>query len=182
MLQEFAEQVEKTAKAVVRDIHTALPGKIVSFAPETCTASVRPSGKFVTADGAALEYPLITDVPMTYPFSEGADAGTVFPIKSGDSCLIIVSEVELDQWRTGAESDAPLRFDLTSAMAVPALMSAGRAAIRKAVEENAVVVKAQGAEIVVSDGEVSIVADVAIRGNVTVNGDLTTSGGVVRLN
>ena len=31
MLQEVTAEIEKTAKAVVNEIHTALPGEIVSF-------------------------------------------------------------------------------------------------------------------------------------------------------
>ena len=31
MLQEFVEQVEKTARSVMEEMHTAIPGKITAF-------------------------------------------------------------------------------------------------------------------------------------------------------
>ena len=183
MLQEFADEVEKTARAVTRDIHIALPGKIVSFDAEKSVASVQPKGKYRTEEGTALEYPVIPDVPVLFPYCQPSGVGIVFPVKTDDNCLIIVSEVELDEWRSGAESKAPLRFDLTSAIAIPGLMLGGSAAIRKAAENDAVVVKAKSAEIVISGGLVSVTADkVKIQGNVEIRGDLTTTGGVVRLN
>ena len=188
MLQEFAEQVEKAAKACVRDIHTAIPGKILSFDSERCTASVQPSGKYVTADGAALDYPVIPDAPVLFPCSTSSGIGIAFPVKSGDSCLIVVSEVELDEWRTGAESEAHLRFDLTSAVTIPGLMSTGNAPIRKAVRENAVVLNAKNMEIVVSEGRASIRTDgvemtvsgdgVSVTGNLAVSGNITATGDV----
>ena len=182
MYQEFAQEVENTARAVVNDIHTALPGKITSFDPKKGVAVVQPKGKYLTTEGASLEYPMISDVPVAFPYCQSSDVGMVFPVKQGDNCLIIVSEVELDEWRSGAESEAPLRYDLTSAMVIPDLMLGGSAAMQKAMERDAVVIKAKSAEIVVSDGLVSVTADVSIKGNVTINGDLTTQGGVVRLN
>ena len=46
MLQEVTAEIEKTAKAVVNEIHTALPGEIVSF--DGATATVKPIGQYVT--------------------------------------------------------------------------------------------------------------------------------------
>lgn len=182
MLQEFTKQVEETARAVVNDVHTALPGVIVSYNPDKGTVTVQPKGKYITADGYGLSYPQITDVPVAFPYCQNSNVGMVFPIKKNDNCMIIVSEVELDEWRSGAESEAPLRFDLTSAMAIPDLMLGGCAAMKKAVAQDAVVIVAKSAEIVVSDGRVAITADVTINGNISVNGDFSVSGGVVNLN
>ena len=192
MLQELTAEVEKIASAVVRDIHTALPGKIVSFDPEKAVAVVQPKGKFRTEDGTPLDYPAIPDVPVIFPYCQASGVGVTFPVKPGDNCLIVVSEIELDEWRSGAESKAPLRFDLTSAIALPGLMLGGGDAIRKATAQDAVVIKAKSAEMVISDRLVSITAkgglvsvtaeNIDIRGAVTVHGDFTTEGGVVRLN
>ena len=48
MMQEFAQQVEDTAKAVMGEMHTAIPGTIVSYDCNTGTAVVKPSGKYTT--------------------------------------------------------------------------------------------------------------------------------------
>lgn len=48
MLQEFTEEIEETAAAIVNDIHTAVPGEIVSFDAGQGMAAVKPVGKFLT--------------------------------------------------------------------------------------------------------------------------------------
>ena len=176
MLQEFAQQVEFTARTVMNDIHTALPGKIVSFDPEKGVAAVQPKGKYLTTDGASLAYPMISSVPVAYPYCQSSNVGMVFPIKTGDNCLIIISEVELDEWRSGAESEAPLRYDLTSAVVIPDLMLGGGTVIRKAAAENAVIIVSGSSEIAVTDGRIAITGDVTVTGSITISGTITAGG------
>ena len=176
MLQDFAQQVENTARAVVNDIHTALPGKIVAFDPEKGVASVQPKGKYLTTEGASLDYPMISDVPVTFPYCQTANVGLVFPIKPDDNCMIIISEVELDEWRNGAESEAPIRYDLTSAMLIPGLCLGGVSAMKKAVENDAVVIASGPAEIVIGSGKIALTGDMTVEGNVTVTGNFEMTG------
>lgn len=178
MLQEFVQEIEATAKAVVNDIHTAIPGEIMSFNSSTGLATIQPKGKYQTADGTMLEYPTITDVPVVYPFAKGCGVGIAYPVKKGDSCLVIVSEIELDEWRSGAESEAPLRFDLTSAIIIPGLIAGGTAAMKKSCSQNAVVITAGASEIAVSEACIAVSGSVTVNGDVQVNGSLNASKGV----
>ena len=180
MLQELTAEIEKTAKAAVNDIHTALPGEIISFTDGTAT--VKPVGKYVTSDGTALDYPVITEAPVCFPFCQNAGVGFAFPVKPGDSCIIIISEVELDAWRSGAESEGSLRFDLTSAMVIPGLLEASCGAAVRATAQNAAIITAGDAEMAVSDSgcKVSVGSTVlnvtedgvSVKGNLTVAGDV----------
>lgn len=180
MLQELTTEIEKTAKAAVNDIHTALPGEIVSF--NGGTATVKPIGKYVTSDGTSLDYPTITEAPVCFPFCQNAGIGFAFPVKKGDSCIIIVSEVELDAWRSGASSEGSLRFDLTSAMIIPGLFEGGCEAATRASAQNAAIVTAGDSEVVVSGGGCTLssggssltVSDsgVTVKGTLTVTGDV----------
>lgn len=182
MLQEFTAEIEQTAKAVVNEIHTALPGEIVSYNAGAGTATVKPIGKYVTSDGKELNYPTITEAPVCFPFCQNAGVGIAFPVKKGDSCIIIISEVELDSWRSGADSEGSLRFDLTSAMVIPGLLEGGNEASEKAAKENSVIVTAGDVTLAVSgDGckvdtgstVMNITDDgVSIKGNLTVTGDV----------
>ena len=182
MLQEFTAEIEQTAKAVVNEIHTALPGEIVSYNAGKGTATVKPIGKYVTSDGKELNYPTITEAPVCFPFCQNAGVGIAFPVKKGDSCIIIISEVELDSWRSGADSEGSLRFDLTSAMVIPGLLEGGNEASEKATKENSVIVTAGDVTLAVSgDGckvdtgstVMNITDDgVSIKGNLTVTGDV----------
>ena len=98
----------------------------------------------------------MTEVPLVFPFSQTAGIGIAFPVNSGDSCLVIFSEAELDEWRSSAEAEAPLRFDLTNAVAIPGLLSLGCGLVEKACAQTAVV----------------------IRGNLEVEGNITSSGNI----
>ena len=186
MLQEFTQQVEDTARAVMNEIHTALPGNVLSFNPSTGTATVKPEGKYVLSNGKKLDYPTITEVPVVFPYCQSGGVGVAFPVVKGDSCIIIISEVELDEWRSGAESEAPLRFDLSSALCIPGLLDGGSDLVQKANKKNAVVIGAGDVEITVTSDEALVdtgstqlsVTDsgVEITGNVKVKGNLTCTG------
>ena len=175
MLQDLTQEIEETAHAVVNEIHTAMPGEIVSFDAGSGVATVKPSGKFVTSDGKELDYPVIT-----------AGVGIAFPVKKGDSCIIIISEVELDAWRSGAESEGSLRFDLTSAMVIPGLLDGGSNLAAKASANNAVMIGGGDVEVSVSNDGIKVdtgttqfeVTDsgVAISGNLKVNGSISYTG------
>lgn len=188
MLQELSQEIENTARAIVDEVHTALPGEIISFNAGSGLAIVQPNGKYVTSDGKSLAYPTITEVPLVFPFCQQTGVGIAFPVNKGDSCIIIISEVELDEWRSGAESEGSLRFDLTSAMAIPGLLWGGGDLISKAAKQNAVVVGASGAELIVSGDGVDVtvgettfsVSDsgIAARGNLKVKGDIICTGDV----
>lgn len=190
MMQEFVQQVEETARAVVDEIHTAMPGTIISFDPKSGTAVVKPNGKYVTADLKQIDYPQITDVPVVIPFCQAAGVGIAFPVVKGDSCLIIISEVELDEWRTGAESEGSLRFDLTNAVCIPGLLEGGLNHLAKACQNNAVIVTAGSSEVMVSDDCVAITSGsakltvsesgIAIGGNLKVNGNIIYTGTISR--
>lgn len=186
MLQELSQEIEETARAVVNEVHTALPGEILNFHPKSGTASVRPVGEFITSDGKKLVYPVITEAPMLFPFCERAGVGICFPVKKGDSCLIIVSEVELDAWRSGAASEGTLRFDLSSAVVIPGLMRTGGGITEKAIKQEAVVLYAPDTEVSVSrNGVKAKVAEkelcvsdsgIVVRGDVMVSGNLFYTG------
>lgn len=174
MMQELVQQIEETAKSVMNEIHTALPGKIVSVNLQNGTAQINPCGKYVMRDGKKLEYPMLTEVPLVFPFSQAAETGIVFPVNVGDSCLIILSEVELDEWRSSAETEAPLRYDLTSAIAIPGLLSSGQELVEKACTQNAVIVRGK----LMVEGEVVFSGNLNIEGNITTSGSLEVGGNI----
>lgn len=186
MLQEFSQEVEETARSIVNEIHTALPGEIISFDAESGMAVVQPVGDYVTSDGTQLAYPSIIEVPVMFSYCQSVGVGMVFPVGKGDSCLIVISEVELDKWRSGAESEASLRFDLTSAIALPGLLRDSNDLIAKAVQKNAVVLGTSETEVVISDDAVTVdvrgstltVSDsgIAIKGDLNVTGNISYTG------
>lgn len=196
MLQDVVQQIEETARSVVEDVHTALPCRVVKYDKKKNLAKVKPIGEFLLHDGEKMEYPEIDDVPVMFPYFIAWDIGMVFPVHKGDEMLLLVSEIELDEWRTGAKSEAPLKFDLTSAVAVPALIKKPNGLHKRAVDDNAIIIKAKDAEIdvqypdsgtnitikvkkkmiKVSEDGILLKGDVTVDGRVTVNGDTVING------
>ncbi len=183
MLQEFVQQTEETARSVLDEIHTALPGTITKFDAGSGTATVKPVGEYQTSDGKWLEYPAISGVPLVFPICQSIGAGIAFPVEKGDSCLIIISEVELDEWRSGAKSEGTLRFDLTNAIAIPGLLDGGSELLKDAVSKKAVVVANGDNRIITSKtmirldtggARLDVKEDgVEIQGNLKVSGSIT---------
>lgn len=168
MMQEFVDQVNKTARQAVEGMHTALPGEFISYDPATGMASVQPKAKFKKPNGETMDFPAISGVPVMFPQSKNAAiAWTIVP---GDGCLIVFAEGALDYWLYGKETDTELRFDLSNAIALPGISTTGNPAMQTACAENGVVVTAGGTSLKVTPAGVFI------------SGNLTVSGGVVNLN
>lgn len=186
MMQELVQEIENTVMDVMKGIHTAMPGTISSFDPGSGKATVKPSGKFTASGGRRMAYPAISDVPVAFPVCQSAGVGVAYPVKAGDSCIIIISEVELDEWRSGAESEGSLQFDLSSAMAVPGLLVGGGEMIQKACARDAVVIAGGASEVMVSEDQITASigdtefrlteAEIAIRGDLKVDGDISYTG------
>ena len=165
---EFVEQTKKTVEGMLTQVHTCVPGKVVSFDGSTCQATVLPSMKIKTPKGEMVDYPQITGVPVVFPQSSAQGVTIAYPVKAGDGCLIVFSEQALD---------------LSNAVAIVGLFAQGNSVMAEATNSNAVIVDVKGTRVKVQSGLVQIdSAAVNINGNVTITGDLTTTGGTVNLN
>lgn len=175
MMQEFSTAVEETAKAAVNDIHTAIPAKILSFNAGNSTASVAPYGKYITNTGVSLSYPEMSNVPVVFPLSY-AGIGMAFPVKPGDNCMLIISECELDEFRTGSEAVGSLKFDMSNSMCIPGLLNRADEIASEAQSANAVVVRNGSVKLLVKSDKVEIIGDLFVQGKVTVTEDVIASG------
>ena len=180
MLQEFANQINKTVQKAIGGVHTAMPGKIVAFDMETCLATVQPMEKFKKPDGSSIDFPQISGVPIVFP--QSTNAAIAWGIQPGDGCLLIFAESALDYWMYGKETDTVLKFDLSNAIAIPGLSASGNPVMQKACRENAVFIQCGKTELAIKQDGISISGGFVINGDVTINGSLTTQGGTVNLN
>ena len=146
MLQEFVDQVEKAARSVMEEMHTAIPGKMQP-----------PS-------------PTVTGVPVIIPQCPSANVQIAFPIITGMDCLVIVSEQELDAWLGGGESENDMRFDLTSAIALPGLSNKGSSALKEACTTGNVIVSNGSTKLSVSKSGVEIIGNLDVKGNISCTG------------
>ena len=104
------------------NIHTALPGAIISYDYTKQKASIQPLLNKVWADGTTTPVPVLENVPVIFPRAGGASL--TFPVAEGDTCLLLFMERSIDNWlMTGGQVDPndPRKFDLSDAVALMGL-------------------------------------------------------------
>ena len=167
MMQEFVQSIKNAAKKAVDGIHTAVPAVIVSYDPASGKAVVQPKAKFRKPDGTTIEYPSVSGVPVMFPQSQNITVA--FPVKAGDGCLLVFAETALDYWLYGTETSSELRFDLSSAIALPGIAAAGSGVMAQACREDAVIVKVGATALKVSTAGVEITGKLTVTGEVRGN-------------
>lgn len=165
------DDVRKMMRQAISDIHTAIVGTIISFNAANCIASVKPALQYHVADGRIIDYPVITGVPVFMP--RAGNAQITYPVKAGDSCLLVFSERSLDEWigKGDADNHDPRQYDLTDAMAFVGMCPA-----QSISDTNVELINGSTLVSVAPDGNVNITGNVNISGNVNITGNLTTSG------
>lgn len=166
MVQEFSQQVEDTARAVMSEMHTSIPAKITAFDPAKGMATLKPYGTYTTGAGKKIAYPTVTGVPVIIPQCPSASVFIAYPIKVGDECLMLVSEQELDAWLGGGDSENDMRFDLTNAIAIPGLSNKGSSILKEACTSSSVVIANGSTKLKVAKSGVEITGDLTVSGDV----------------
>lgn len=163
--------IENMARQKISEIHTAMPGKIISFDASTCTATVKPTLMYYTADDDILEFPLITGVPVFMP--RAGSAQITYPVKAGDSCLIVFSERSIDEWlgKGSTDNHDPRQYDLTDGFAFVGMFPT------QSIDPNNVELINGGTKVSVTpSNNVNIIGNVNVQGTVTVSGDVIGGG------
>lgn len=109
-------------------IHTAMPGHIVSYNPAKMTVTVQPGLQMIRfmPDNTRLPVTIapIADVPVLFP--GGGGHVLTFPIAAGDDCLILFAERSIDNWyqHGGIQQPSDLRMhDITDCFALVGVRS-----------------------------------------------------------
>lgn len=155
----------------LRDLHTSIPGVIVSFNAAKQTATVQPAIKRIFIEQGPVNLPLCMDVPVKFP--GGGGFFLTFPVKPGDECELKFSERAIDFWYQNGAVQLPSEYrlhDLSDAIADVGLNS----------QPNAIpALCTTGAELRTRDGSTFLrmeAGKITIQGNVVLNGDLTQTG------
>lgn len=126
----MVEVLQSFFDAQTADLHTMMPGKIVSYDPATQSASVAPAFMRVykATPDQPVAYPTLTGVPVHQLTAGGA--WVKLPIAAGDNCILVFAERALDQWiKAGGQAD-PIetrRFNLNDAVAIVGFNPEGEA-------------------------------------------------------
>ena len=156
MMQKFTQEMKSLMNDTIRDIHTVLPGRIISFDPDKCEAVVLPYAKFRKPNGKIMDFPQISEVPVYIMQGCGQTATVVYPIRPNDDCILLFSEQALDVWRTNASSDTELKFDLQNAMAIVGLFVKPNILMKEACDDDSLIVEKDGERLRLKKGETYI--------------------------
>lgn len=121
---ETKDAIKEWISKSQEDVHVSMIGKIESYDPTTNRASITPVGSFTAPDWQSIPYPTIHNVPIQYPCGNGGKSGCTFPVKSGDTCVIIFSDHQIEDFLSGGQSDDMRNHSLNDAYAIPTLFSA----------------------------------------------------------
>lgn len=176
MVQEFVQQVKDTVDECLYDVHTAMPAKIVSIDASSGLATVLPTIKKMTADGTTMDFPQISGVPVVLPQGSGQTVSIAIPVKTGDSCLLIISEQSLEYWLYGRETDTSLLFDITNAICIPGLFQKPPDSFLDACDSDSIIIDAGETRLTVNTAGIAILGTLTINGNLNVTGDLSVTG------
>jgi len=122
---------QNNAADIMFRIRCAIPAIIQSYDPSTNTIEAQPAirERLVMEDGSIqyLNLPLLINVPVVFPSS--GSASITFPIGKGDECLIIFSDLAIDNFWTSGSIQNPIevrRHDLSDGIAIPCSLSLTR--------------------------------------------------------
>jgi len=121
-INQWQEAVEETMQNKNGKMNTCIPGVIQSY--KNGRAVVKPQGTIQYENGKSMEYPVIYDVPIVFPTGMSGTCGITFPIKSGDGCLIVFSQNNMQSFLSGTETDDQRHHSLNDAICIPGLYSA----------------------------------------------------------
>lgn len=97
------------ARALKRDVFRSLNcvrvGRISSFDGTKKTAAIAIMGKRVLASGGFSDYPPLIDVPVVT--LQGGGAVLQLPVASGDFCVVLFSDRDIDAWFTSGSATPP---------------------------------------------------------------------------
>jgi hypothetical protein len=155
-MQETMQEIKNMMLDRLRDVHTILPGKVVTFDPDKCEASILPYGKYKKPDGSMIDFPQLNEVPVYVMQGSEQTATVVYPVKPDDECLVLFTEQTLETWRTKAESHTDLRFDLSNATAIIGMFSKPNPLIKEACDDDSLIIEKDGERVRLKKGETYI--------------------------
>lgn len=131
------------------DLHTMLPGKVVSYDSATQTADVQPQIKKTFNNGqSAVNLPVIPEVPVW--FFRTVNSHIHIPLKADDYVMLIVAERSLDKFMLSdgiVDPQDSRKHNLSDCVAIPGLFPTSK---------KFTVTNPDDIEIVNSNGRISI--------------------------
>lgn len=111
--------IQKGIDTALKEVHTALPGIVVSFDSTTQLAEIQIAIKR-KLDGELINLPTLTEVPVR--FFKTSKFSINFPLEEDDPVLVLFTERSLDTWIAQGDIQTPdsvRRHSLSDGFAIP---------------------------------------------------------------
>lgn len=177
--QQHRDQMEGRLK----ELHTCLPGVVVSFDAAKQTAVVQPCIQRIFTTLGPVNLPVCVDVPVAFP--GGGDFFLTFPVAAGDECLLLFSERAIDYWydKGGVQLPAEYRLhDLSDAIAMVGLNSQPKKLSALQTTGAELRTRDRSTYIRLESGSIYIKGNITLDGNITQTGDQDVTGKVTASN
>jgi phage gp45-like len=113
----LSDVLEALMNKINTELNVSIPGVIEKYDFKTQKANVRINIKpYQKVD---VDFPIVPNVPLVFPRSGGASL--TMPVKKGDGCLLVFSDLDAKSWLLGADNVKPQtsrRHHLTDAIAI----------------------------------------------------------------
>lgn len=120
---DLASVINDAINTSLKELHTSLPGIIISFDPVTQLADIQPTIKR-SINGELINLPVLSGVPIRFYHTN--KFSIAIPLEKDDEVEIKFCERSLDMWLTYGDIQNPFDFrkhDLSDAYAQPTLYS-----------------------------------------------------------
>lgn len=102
---EIKDVLDRTKDEVYYNFNCVQVGSIVSYDASKNTVSVQIGMKRQLPTEQIIDYPVLEDCPVM--FLSGGQSYISMPITSGDTCLILFNDRDIDTWWYSGESNVP---------------------------------------------------------------------------
>jgi hypothetical protein len=144
----LADTIRKAAELAMIDVRVAIPARVEKVDLQHALIDAKPLVKEVVRDAEddrqALSVPVVSNIPVIFPGAGGMRV--TFPLKRGDTVLLLFADRSLDSWLVGGGEVDPIddrRHHLTDAVAIPGLKDFGHP--WKGIDDSAVTIGEDGA-------------------------------------
>lgn len=160
VLGDDSQLYENIIKKVNFNLRCCIPGVIQQYDPKTNTASIQPAirEEIVNEDNTVsyLNLPMLINVPVLIP--GGSSCGITFPLSNGDECLVLFSDLSIDNFWLKGNVQNPIevrRHDLSDGLAIPSPIS--KAKVKKINDE--LIITYGNSKIKMEKGEITFSSD-----------------------
>ena len=160
VLGDDSQLYENIIKKVNFNLRCCIPGVIQQYDSKTNTASIQPAirEEIVNEDNTVsyLNLPMLINVPVLIP--GGSSCGITFPLSFGDECLVLFSDLSIDNFWVKGNVQNPIevrRHDLSDGLAIPSPIS--KAKVKKI--NNELTITYGNSKIKMEKGEITFSSD-----------------------